>query len=219
MTKAATPSSTTAPYDDQLLAWEKERSRLAELTEATHGEDNIAKLCDATDVINNLIRHAPCATRTAAVLKLQSLARDISNGGDRVTSRPSSDVIGEVIDWLRAEPAEAATPEELGALFDTTEMPTVSMNDGLVPPQSEWDALGLLHLPHMRLAWATMSKTKPELLELARTLFDDDFGDLTDRIEETAEYFGALAQLATSANARLVMAGAKLVVDEHEDAR
>ena len=98
---AAVPIAAQAG-DDQLLSWDRQRHLLWSRAEAIHDdEDELARLCDAADVFDDLIRAAPCKSRSDAIIKLASLRRDVV-GGERYAARPASEVIDEIVAYLRA---------------------------------------------------------------------------------------------------------------------
>ncbi len=114
-----------------------------------------------------------------------------------------------------------ATTAELAAVFDHQQMPLWSDEDvRCLPSNEQWAAMANPHLVTLRICAVAMTKTKPELLEMARKLFarDDEaewlFEPLVDGIHSAQEMFKAYLQLLDSAEARLLSAASKVAMLE-----
>jgi hypothetical protein len=77
-----------------------------------------------------------------------------------------------------------------------------------VPTNEEWMLFGECVLPSVRLAWATMLKTKTELETISRELDNEAFIAMGAAIGEARSAFEGFAQVLASAGARMLCAEA-----------
>jgi len=89
----------------------------------------------------------------------------------------------------------------------------------IIPPsKDEWDSIGNTHLVAWRMAWVSLRKTKPELVDMLRKIGGDE--QVSDAylggIERAISFFDAALGLLKSADARILCAGAVLEIEEDE---
>lgn len=109
-----------------------------------------------------------------------------------------------------SEPGSASasdwTDEEI-AKFAATEFEPWDVSDCPLPSNQEWiDGINP-YLVSLRLAWATMGKTKAELVEIVEALeADDALRPMMDGLDSTERQMRGLYELASAAQARLLCA-------------
>lgn len=115
----------------------------------------------------------------------------------------------------RAEPTDNGDDEiaDCAAKFDAAEMELFPL-DGRVLVLEAQDFVALL--PYLRMAWATCSKTKPELLEVVKSLTepgtpnpDEALFDMMEWLDDAENKLTNLAKLAATGKGRLYLAFGK----------
>ncbi|MEM1287116.1 MAG: hypothetical protein AAGH60_02065 [Pseudomonadota bacterium] len=105
-----------------------------------------------------------------------------------------------------AMPEKEMTDEEWAAMdFE----PWTHADDEWVPPTNvEWAELANPHLVTIRLAWTTMYKTKPELMEIVEGLGEDGvLPGLMESMQGSIDYFTGVLAILEGAQARIIVAG------------
>lgn len=84
------------------------------------------------------------------------------------------------------------------------------------PTNAEWTGLANPHLVSVRLAWATLRKSKEELIEVAEELGDAALMELVGQVGRSADWFEGLHKLLASAECGLMCAYAALSAADQE---
>lgn len=85
------------------------------------------------------------------------------------------------------------------------------------PTNAEWTGLANPHLVSVRLAWATLHKSKEELIAVAEELGDEALMELVGQIGRSADWFEGLQKLLASAECRIMCAYAAQVTPGQSD--
>ncbi|MGO9768424.1 MAG: hypothetical protein ACLPSW_02505 [Roseiarcus sp.] len=84
------------------------------------------------------------------------------------------------------------------------------------PSNAEFDEMVHDHMPTLRIAWLTLGKTKPELVEIMRS-FDDESGcNLMDDFISATAFFKQALFLLEKAEARMLCAGSVIEIEDDE---
>jgi hypothetical protein len=84
------------------------------------------------------------------------------------------------------------------------------------PSNVEFDKMAHAHLPTLRIAWLTLAKTKPELVEMTRKI-DNEIGvELMDGFISAIAFFKQALTLLEKAEARILCAGAVMEIEDSE---
>lgn len=101
-------------------------------------------------------------------------------------------------------PVEPASIDEMAALEFT---PWQGHEGEWTPPTNkEWTGLANPHLVSVRLAWATLHKSKEELIAVAEQLGDKALMELVGQIGQSADWFEGMHRLLACAECRLICA-------------
>jgi len=85
------------------------------------------------------------------------------------------------------------------------------------PTNKEWAESGANLLPYVRLAWMTLYKSKPELIEIIRNLDEQgSFEELFDGIETAIKFFNNFATVLNAARGRIVCASSVIELETAE---
>jgi hypothetical protein len=87
------------------------------------------------------------------------------------------------------------------------------------PSNSEWNRMTHPHLVTLRIAWLTLAKTKPELVEMMRKLGENDEAGcaMMDGFIAAIDFFKQVLMMLEKAEARIICAGSVIEVDDGED--
>ena len=85
------------------MAASSRRDSVAALLESGHHSDaETARLCDAMDAQDDMVRAAPCQAAGDALAKLKSVARDLAEGQRANTPVSAEETLQQVMAWLEA---------------------------------------------------------------------------------------------------------------------
>lgn len=108
--------------------------------------------------------------------------------------------------------------EKIDALGSMHFEPWKHEEDEWVPPSNEeWVKLANPHLITIRLAWLTMYKSKPELMQVIRDLPDEEGHDLMVRMIGSIEFFQGILALLEGAETRILCAGSAVDMEDAAD--
>jgi hypothetical protein len=85
------------------------------------------------------------------------------------------------------------------------------------PSNVEFDEMAHAHLPTLRIAWLTLAKTKPELVEMLRKIDNEIGGELMDGFISATAFFQQALTVLEKAEARILCAGSVLEIEDGED--
>jgi len=110
----------------------------------------------------------------------------------------------------------AATAAEMAAM--NFEPWSAEDLEAFTPPSNvEFNKLGQAHLPTVRIAWLTLAKTKPELVEMLRKI-DNEIGvQLMDGFVSATAFFQQALTILENAEARILCAGSVIEIEDGED--
>jgi hypothetical protein len=90
--------------------------------------------------------------------------------------------------------------------------------EALKPPSNdEFDKLAHAHLPTVRIAWLTLAKTKPELVEMLLKIDNEMGRELMNGFISATEFFQQALTILEKAEARILCAGSVIEIEEGED--
>jgi hypothetical protein len=108
----------------------------------------------------------------------------------------------------------ALSPEACYAAFEASDWPVWTLEDCPVPSNSDCNDMMSDMLPTLRLAWVTITKTKPELLEIVSSLESEAGGveRLLEHMNRAADWLQNYVEMLEAADVRLTLAaGARIV--------
>ncbi|MDI7865062.1 hypothetical protein MRS76_24400 [Rhizobiaceae bacterium n13] len=154
----------------------------------------------------------PALTRQGAIAALQLAKKE--DGG--ISCSP---IVGNMLDAALAyfekerATADSMTDEQLAALdFE----PWQHGPDEWTPPSNvQWARLANPYLVSVRLAWVTLYKTKPELVEIVKELDRDGALErFADDIRDSLNFFKGFLAVLETAEARIICAGLSIPDDD-----
>jgi hypothetical protein len=105
---------------------------------------------------------------------------------------------------------QPVTDEQLAA-FDFE--PWKHTPDEWAPPSdAEWAQMARTHLVALRLAWAALHKTKPELMTMVEEIDEDAGNDLMNHFVGSISFFEGVLAILKGAEARILCAGSAVNV-------
>ena len=225
--------------DSDFGKYHREILRLhAEINDGDLTEDEANVRMDRWGAIDRLALSTLATTIPDAVACLAYARREFiqfemkgGEGDDNPSHRLVLHLLDEALAALsRGEPALGAPIEP--AISDSEERATVSQMadlefeawdmEGFTPPANaeRGGVFAETHLATSRIAWGVCRKTKPELVEMVRSLEESSGEDMLSKLSEdlhgTAAFFGAYQDMAQAAEIRLLSAGATLARQQGE---
>ena len=85
------------------------------------------------------------------------------------------------------------------------------------PSNAEFDETAHAHLPTLRIAWLTLGKTKPELVEMLRKIDNEIGGELMDGFISATAFFKQSLTILENAEARILCAGSVIEIEDGQD--
>jgi hypothetical protein len=85
------------------------------------------------------------------------------------------------------------------------------------PSNDEFYKMADAHLPTLRIAWLTLAKTKPELVEITRKINNEVGVELMDGFISATAFFKQALTLLEKAEARILCAGSAMEIEDGED--
>jgi hypothetical protein len=103
------------------------------------------------------------------------------------------------------------------AAFDFEPMCAEDLEKCKPPSNAEFDKMAHAHMPTLRIAWLTLGKTKPELVEMMRQINNEVGVEMMDGFISATDFFKQALFLLEKAEARILCAGSVLEIEDGED--